>query len=117
MIGQDQTVVGIDDYARSLAALRVSRLGPNVDHAWPDHLGKQPKCRFELTQLQGMQILTGHLHFGTLLARFAEPTTAGVFNVVAGVTIVAAAATITARNPVYSAVWFGLFPKGCSPAT
>lgn len=32
----------------------------------------------------------------------------GVFYVIAGVTVVAAAATISLRNPVYSAIWFGL---------
>lgn len=32
----------------------------------------------------------------------------GVFYVLAGVTVVAAAATVTLRNPLYSAVWFAL---------
>jgi NADH-quinone oxidoreductase subunit J len=31
-----------------------------------------------------------------------------VFYVIAGVTVLAAAATVTFRNPVYSAIWFGL---------
>lgn len=34
--------------------------------------------------------------------------TDGVFYLLAGVTVMAAAATVTFRNPVYSAIWFGL---------
>lgn len=32
----------------------------------------------------------------------------GVFGALAGVTLVAAVATVTLRNPVYSAIWFGM---------
>jgi NADH-quinone oxidoreductase subunit J len=32
----------------------------------------------------------------------------GVFYAIAGVTVLAAVATVTFRNPVYSAIWFGL---------
>jgi NADH-quinone oxidoreductase subunit J len=34
--------------------------------------------------------------------------TQGVFSVLAAVTVVAAIATVTMRNPVYSAIWFGM---------
>ncbi|MCL4192968.1 MAG: NADH-quinone oxidoreductase subunit J, partial [Thermoguttaceae bacterium] len=36
----------------------------------------------------------------------------GLFFVIAGVTLVAATATITVRNPVYAALWFGLMLVG-----
>ncbi len=58
--------------------------------------------------------------FGTLLAAaslglyasqvppVADWATSGVFYILAGVTVLAAVATVTFRSPVYSAIWFGL---------
>jgi len=40
--------------------------------------------------------------------RLGEWVSDGVFLVLAGVTLVAAVATVTLRNPVYCAIWFGL---------
>jgi len=39
-------------------------------------------------------------------------TDQGVFSILAGVTVVAAAAAVTSRNPVYSALWLGLSMLG-----
>jgi NADH-quinone oxidoreductase subunit J len=36
----------------------------------------------------------------------------GIFGVLAGVTVVSAAATVTFRNPVYCAIWFGMMLLG-----
>ncbi len=36
----------------------------------------------------------------------------GLFLFLAAITVIAAVATITARNPVYSAIWFAITPDG-----
>ncbi len=43
-----------------------------------------------------------------------DSTAAGVFAALAGVTLVAALATITFRNPIYCAIWFGMTLTGVS---
>ena len=43
-----------------------------------------------------------------LVPRLGPWVAQSVFTVLAGVTVVSAAATVAARNPVYSAIWFGL---------
>jgi NADH-quinone oxidoreductase subunit J len=42
------------------------------------------------------------------IPRLGSWAASGVFYVLAGVTVLAAVATVTFRNPVYSAIWFGL---------
>jgi len=46
--------------------------------------------------------------FLALVPRLGDWPAEGVFFILAGVTVIAAAATVTLRNPVYSAIWFGL---------
>ncbi|NUQ62442.1 MAG: NADH-quinone oxidoreductase subunit J [Pirellulales bacterium] len=56
-------------------------------------------------------IVLGAIGLGLLasqMPRIGHWTTDSVFLVLAAVTVVAAVATVTFRNPVYSAIWFGL---------
>jgi NADH-quinone oxidoreductase subunit J len=46
--------------------------------------------------------------FASRLPALGDWLTAGVFWLLAGITIIAAAATVTFRNPVYCAIWFAL---------
>jgi len=46
--------------------------------------------------------------FATGLPRIGDWASQAVFGVFAGVTVVAAVGTITLRNPVYCAIWFGM---------
>jgi NADH-quinone oxidoreductase subunit J len=46
------------------------------------------------------------------LPGFGDWLASGIFAILAGVTVVAAAATVTFRNPVYCALWFGLMLLG-----
>lgn len=60
---------------------------------------------------RGWGIVLGLVGFGLFGARLQyvmDGTVRGVFMMLAVVTVVACAATVTARNPVYSAIWFGL---------
>jgi NADH-quinone oxidoreductase subunit J len=50
--------------------------------------------------------------FGAQLPRLMSWYGDAVFGVLAVVTVIAAAATVTARNPVYSAIWFALVLLG-----
>lgn len=46
--------------------------------------------------------------FASQVPRLGSWANDGVFYILAGVTVLAAVATVTFRNPVYSAIWFGL---------
>jgi NADH-quinone oxidoreductase subunit J len=46
--------------------------------------------------------------FGSQVPRLGSWVNDGVFFILAAVTVLAAVATVTFRNPVYSAIWFGL---------
>ncbi len=46
--------------------------------------------------------------FASQVPRVGDWAQASVFCILAGVTVVAAVATVTFRNPVYSAIWFAL---------
>jgi NADH-quinone oxidoreductase subunit J len=46
--------------------------------------------------------------FASLAPRLGEWAAQSLFLILAGVTVLAAVATVTFRNPVYSAIWFGL---------
>lgn len=56
-------------------------------------------------------VLLGAVSLGMLawqVPRLGDWLAGGVFYVLAGVTVTAAVATVTLRNPVYAAIWFGL---------
>jgi len=56
-------------------------------------------------------VALGAIGLGLLASRLpwlSDWTAGGLFVILAGVTVIAAAATVTMRNPVYSAIWFGL---------
>jgi NADH-quinone oxidoreductase subunit J len=46
--------------------------------------------------------------FSSQVPRLADLVADSVFLILAGITVVAAAATVTTRTPVYAAIWFGL---------
>jgi NADH-quinone oxidoreductase subunit J len=46
--------------------------------------------------------------FAAQIPRFGNWAAEGVFFILAAVTVLSAVATVTFRNPVYSAIWFGL---------
>ena len=58
--------------------------------------------------LGGMLALAGVVLYGVGLRRLSAPTEDGLFLLLAAVTVIACLATVTARNPVYSAIWFAL---------
>jgi NADH-quinone oxidoreductase subunit J len=54
----------------------------------------------------GLVMLAGLIWFGAELGRLADPVGNGLFVVLAAVTLTGCLATVTSRNPVYSAIWF-----------
>lgn len=51
---------------------------------------------------------------GAALPSFGRQVEQGLFWALAGVTVASAAATVTCRNPIYAAIWFGLSLLGTS---
>jgi len=49
---------------------------------------------------------------GWMAERFAGWAEQSLFGIFAGITVIASAAAISARNPVYSAIWFGMVLLG-----
>jgi NADH-quinone oxidoreductase subunit J len=62
--------------------------------------------------LGGVLAVIGFGFLGALVPAVSNWFTSGVFHAVAGATIVAAVATISFRNPVYCAIWFGMTLTG-----
>jgi len=62
--------------------------------------------------LGGVLALIGFGFFGSQAPAVGDWFTKGMFHVIAAGTIVAAVATISFRNPVYCAIWFGMTLTG-----
>lgn len=71
-----------------------------------------PRGRHGGTQIGAVLLLVALGFFGSQVARLSNWGDDSVFILLAATTVIAAAATVTARNPVYSAIWFALVLLG-----
>ncbi len=67
-----------------------------------------PRGRARGRRLGAIFALAGFVVMGTQLPRLASGADSGVFWVLATVTGASCVASVTSRNPVYAAIWFGM---------
>ncbi len=67
-----------------------------------------PRGRERGRRLGALVALAGFVVMGTQLPRLAPGADASVFWVLATVTVASCVASVTSRNPVYAAIWFGM---------
>jgi NADH-quinone oxidoreductase subunit J len=67
-----------------------------------------PPQKIRLRSIGGLLVAIGFGLLASMVAEVRQWAAASLFWILAGVTLAAAVATVTSRNPVYSAIWFAL---------